>query len=84
MNYRIPFNKPFLVGKELYCIAQSVLGWHTCCYRWRVEHYRTHKQNRYSSQSQIAYLPQMDRLWHGRALITTANLSQILQGKNHD
>ena len=29
MNYRIPFNKPFLVGKELYYIAQSVLGGHT-------------------------------------------------------
>ena len=25
MNYRIPFNKPFIVGKELYYIAQSVL-----------------------------------------------------------
>jgi len=23
--YRIPFNKPFIVGKELYYIAQSVL-----------------------------------------------------------
>ncbi len=28
-NYRIPFNKPFLVGKELYYIAQSVLSGHT-------------------------------------------------------
>jgi dTDP-4-amino-4,6-dideoxygalactose transaminase len=26
MTYRIPFNKPFLVGKELYYIAQSVLS----------------------------------------------------------
>jgi dTDP-4-amino-4,6-dideoxygalactose transaminase len=25
MNYRIPFNKPFIVGKELYYIADSVL-----------------------------------------------------------
>jgi len=25
MNYRIPFNKPFIVGKELYYVAQSVL-----------------------------------------------------------
>ena len=25
MSYRIPFNKPFIVGKELYYIAQSVL-----------------------------------------------------------
>ena len=25
MTYRIPFNKPFIVGKELYYIAQSVL-----------------------------------------------------------
>jgi dTDP-4-amino-4,6-dideoxygalactose transaminase len=25
VNYRIPFNKPFIVGKELYYIAQSVL-----------------------------------------------------------
>ena len=25
MDYRIPFNKPFIVGKELYYIAQSVL-----------------------------------------------------------
>ena len=29
MNYDIPFNKPFLVGKELYYIAQSVLSGHT-------------------------------------------------------
>jgi dTDP-4-amino-4,6-dideoxygalactose transaminase len=29
MHYRIPFNKPFLVGKELYYIAQSVLSGHT-------------------------------------------------------
>lgn len=28
VNYRIPFNKPFIVGKELYYIAQSVLGGH--------------------------------------------------------
>ncbi len=26
MNYRIPFNKPFIVGKELYYIAQAVLN----------------------------------------------------------
>ena len=26
MNYSIPFNKPFIVGKELYYIAQSVLS----------------------------------------------------------
>ena len=26
MNYRIPFNKPFIVGKELYYISQSVLS----------------------------------------------------------
>src|SRR5215467_2534574 len=25
MPYRIPFNKPFIVGKELYYVAQSVL-----------------------------------------------------------
>ena len=29
MNYRIPFNKPFLAGKELYYVAQSVLSGHT-------------------------------------------------------
>lgn len=29
MRYRIPFNKPFLAGKELYYIAQSVLSGHT-------------------------------------------------------
>lgn len=29
MKYRIPFNKPFLSGKELYYIAQSVLSGHT-------------------------------------------------------
>jgi len=29
MIYHIPFNKPFLVGKELYYIAQSVLSGHT-------------------------------------------------------
>lgn len=29
MTYRIPFNKPFIVGKELYYIAQSVLGGYT-------------------------------------------------------
>ncbi len=29
MKYRIPFNKPFIAGKELYYIAQSVLGGHT-------------------------------------------------------
>ncbi len=28
-TYRIPFNKPFIVGKELYYIAQSVLSGHT-------------------------------------------------------
>ena len=28
-NMKIPFNKPFLAGKELYYIAQSVLGGHT-------------------------------------------------------
>lgn len=28
-NYKIPFNKPFLAGKELYYIAQSVLSGHT-------------------------------------------------------
>ncbi len=26
MNYKIPFNKPFIVGKELYYISQSVLS----------------------------------------------------------
>jgi dTDP-4-amino-4,6-dideoxygalactose transaminase len=29
VNYRIPFNKPFIAGKELYYMAQSVLGGHT-------------------------------------------------------
>lgn len=29
MSYRIPFNKPFIVGKELYYVAQSVIGGHT-------------------------------------------------------
>ncbi len=29
MNFQIPFNKPFLVGKELYYIAQAVLSGHT-------------------------------------------------------
>lgn len=29
MKYRIPFNKPFVVGKELYYISQSVLSGHT-------------------------------------------------------
>ena len=29
MNYRIPFNKPFLVGKELYYIAQAILSGHS-------------------------------------------------------
>ena len=29
MEYRIPFNKPFIAGKELYYVAQSVLGGHT-------------------------------------------------------
>ena len=29
MRYRIPFNKPFIAGKELYYVAQSVLGGHT-------------------------------------------------------
>lgn len=28
-QYRIPFNRPFLVGKELFYIAQSVLSGHT-------------------------------------------------------
>jgi len=28
MNYRISFNKPFIAGKELYYIAESVLGGH--------------------------------------------------------
>lgn len=28
-TYRIPFNRPFLAGKELYYIAQSVLSGHT-------------------------------------------------------
>jgi dTDP-4-amino-4,6-dideoxygalactose transaminase len=28
-DYKIPFNKPFLAGKELYYIAQSVLSGHT-------------------------------------------------------
>lgn len=28
MKYRIPFNKPFIVGKELYYIAESVLSGH--------------------------------------------------------
>jgi len=26
MNYRVPFNKPFIIGKELYYISQAVLG----------------------------------------------------------
>ncbi|MGB8276230.1 MAG: dTDP-4-amino-4,6-dideoxygalactose transaminase [Alphaproteobacteria bacterium] len=26
MTYRIPFNKPFIVGKELYYVAEAVLG----------------------------------------------------------
>ena len=25
MDYKIPFNKPFIVGKELYYVAQSVI-----------------------------------------------------------
>ena len=29
MAYRIPFNKPFIAGKELYYISKSVLGAHT-------------------------------------------------------
>src|SRR3989339_66758 len=29
MALRIPFNKPFMVGKELYYMAQSVIGGHT-------------------------------------------------------
>ncbi len=29
MKHRIPFNKPFMVGKELYYIAQAVLGGQT-------------------------------------------------------
>jgi len=29
MNHHIPFNKPFMVGKELYYIAQAVLSGHT-------------------------------------------------------
>ena len=29
MKYPIPFNKPFLVGKELFYVAQSVLSGHT-------------------------------------------------------
>lgn len=29
MKYEIPFNKPFIVGKELYYISQSVLSGHT-------------------------------------------------------
>lgn len=29
MKYRIPFNKPFIVGQELYYVAQSVLSGHT-------------------------------------------------------
>ena len=29
MNYRIPFNKPFLVGKELYYIAQAIMSGHS-------------------------------------------------------
>jgi len=29
VKYKIPFNKPFLAGKELYYIAQSVLSGHT-------------------------------------------------------
>jgi dTDP-4-amino-4,6-dideoxygalactose transaminase len=28
-TYSIPFNRPFLAGKELYYIAQSVLSGHT-------------------------------------------------------
>ncbi len=28
MTYRIPFNKPFIVGKELYYVAQSILSGH--------------------------------------------------------
>lgn len=26
MGYRVPFNKPFIIGKELYYISQAVLG----------------------------------------------------------
>lgn len=26
MQYKIPFNKPFIIGKELYYMAQSVLN----------------------------------------------------------
>lgn len=29
MSYHIPFNRPFIIGKELYYMAQSVLGGHT-------------------------------------------------------
>ena len=29
MKYKIPFNRPFIAGKELYYIAQSVLSGHT-------------------------------------------------------
>ncbi|PNX47853.1 MAG: dTDP-4-amino-4,6-dideoxygalactose transaminase [Thermoplasmata archaeon M8B2D] len=29
MSYRIPFNKPFLVGKELYYIAQAIMSGHS-------------------------------------------------------
>ena len=29
MKYKIPFNRPYLMGKELFYIAQSVLGGHT-------------------------------------------------------
>ena len=29
MAYRIPFNKPFVIGQELYYIAQSVLNGQT-------------------------------------------------------
>jgi len=28
-NYKIPFNKPFIAGKELYYIVQSVIGGHS-------------------------------------------------------
>ena len=29
MNYRIPFNRPFIVGKELFYMAQAVVEGHT-------------------------------------------------------
>lgn len=45
-NFMIPFNKPFVAGKELYYIAQAVVNGHLsgdgyytkCCHQWFKEH----------------------------------------------